>query len=95
MTYNPFFGDINGQCMFDDDSYFGFGQDDNAYDPPRKSNSNELIEFECKIKHETEKAYLIKAGESEPFWVPKSQSKKTKNGIKVPKWLYEKKEIEE
>jgi len=85
----PFDGEINGESLWDDDSYFGFGQEDNVYGPPHRKQED--VEIICDIKHETEKAYLIKTDANDPFWIPKSQCKKTKEGMKIPRWLYNKK----
>lgn len=55
----------------------------------------ELVDIPCLLKRETDKAYLIDAGEKDPVWVPKSQCEYHKEGrneiVTMPEWLAQEK----
>lgn len=89
--------DINGESYVD--SYMAYQDDppENYSRGPSRAGNNfketKYVKVECDVEKETERAYLVKVGGGEPFWLPKSQCKKTKGGIEIPEWLYNKKEI--
>ena len=53
----------------------------------------EMVTIACKIKRETEKAYLINDGGKNDVWVPKSQVKfepsdaKDEGEMEMPEWI--------
>lgn len=49
----------------------------------------ELIDLECILEHETDKAWLFDFGEAEPVWVPKSigSYEHHEDFVTVPLWF--------
>lgn len=56
------------------------------------SGKSTLVDITCEIQHETEKALLIFDGKRKA-WLPKSATEVTENGVTVPEWLAQEKDL--
>lgn len=52
----------------------------------------DLVDLDCRVLHETDLALLILVGDKKA-WVPKSQCELTDEGITMPQWLAQDKEL--
>ena len=49
---------------------------------------SDLVDIACELRHETDKAFLIDAGDGKKIWVPKSMCEFADDGIlTLPEWL--------
>ena len=61
----------------------------------RKAHGNDTVDVTVDLHHETEKAWLVSEGKSEPVWIAKSQGEIEREGrtyvLTIPTWLAENK----
>ena len=54
--------------------------------------NHDIIELDCAIKHETEKAYLVE-GDHGDVWLAKSMCEHDGETLQLPEWLAIEKEL--